>query len=277
MRAFSKTMGYYVIKEIYPWLYSIRDHDVFCYVLVGGQRAVLFDTAYGIADLHSAVRSVTDKPYDVILGHGHLDHVNGAYQFDKVYMHEGDFDLCRLHTSRPYRENLVKAFAGTNTDAPPEFDREAYLASGEPNLEKLEIGRVFDLGGLSIEIVDMIAHTQGSIGLLVREKRVLLVSDAANGHVWLFTEETLPLKDYVEMLERTYSSVPFDTFFIGHDDAPLPKSDFVKYISAAKAVSMEKSVPYETAYLPELKPYIFSLDGVDVIFSEKKLGGLRQD
>jgi len=37
---------YYFINEIYPWLYSIEeaDHNVYCYLLIGSDSALLFDS-----------------------------------------------------------------------------------------------------------------------------------------------------------------------------------------------------------------------------------------
>ena len=66
-----------------------------CFVTlaIGDERALLYDTAYGLAPLHDVIRELTSKPYDVILSHGHIDHVNGAFQFDEVWLHEGDLGI----------------------------------------------------------------------------------------------------------------------------------------------------------------------------------------
>lgn len=60
--------------------------QVFGYLVVGSERAVLIDTGCGIGDLRSFVEQLTDKPVTVLLTHGHLDHAPGAVQFDEVYM-----------------------------------------------------------------------------------------------------------------------------------------------------------------------------------------------
>jgi glyoxylase-like metal-dependent hydrolase (beta-lactamase superfamily II) len=264
------------VKEIYPWLYSIYDpQDVFCYLAVGKQRALLFDTGYGIGSLPSAVSEITDKPLYVVLGHGHIDHANGAYQFEEAWLDEKDFELCRLHTSENFRRTIVKGLKENRVALPDGFDPEAYIKAGTGNLKKLEPGRVFSLGDLNIEVVGMEGHTAGSIGLLAREHKVLLDSDSANPHVWMFLNESLPLSQYIAMLERV-AKLDFDTFFVGHSDIPIPKSYFQKFINAASHASVEKSEPYWIspdliAMFPDLKGFLYREDGVEIVFSEAKL------
>ena len=267
--SYTVIMSYYKVKEIYPWLYSIFDpQEVFCYLAVGNERALLFDTAYGIGSLSQTVREITDKPLDIVLGHGHVDHANGAYQFEEVWLHEADFELCRHHTSEDFRRTIVKGLKENGALLPVGFDAEAYIKAGTGNLKKLDTGRIFDLGGLHMEVVGMEGHTAGSIGLLAHEHKVLLDSDAANLHIWMFLDESLPVSRYTAMLERVVQ-LDFDVFFTGHSGVPMPKPLFQKFISVAHNASVEKSEPYNT--FPELKGFLYTEDGVGIVFSEAKL------
>jgi hypothetical protein len=49
---------------------------------------------------------------------------------------------------------------------------------------------------------------------------------------------------------------------MGHSDAPMPKSDFHKFINAARHAAIEKS---------ELKGYIYKEDGVEIVIRERTL------
>jgi glyoxylase-like metal-dependent hydrolase (beta-lactamase superfamily II) len=262
-------MNFYKIKEIYPWLYSIYDpQDVFCYLTVGKEKALLFDTVYGIGNLPLAIKEITDKPVYVVLGHGHLDHVNGAYQFEEAWIHEADFELCNLHTSEEYRKIALKQIKEYGITPPDDFNPDEYLKAGTGNLKKLENGKIFDLGGLHIEVIGMGGHTAGSIGILAKEPKVLLTSDSATPQVWMFKIESLSVKEYIAMLERVVQ-LDFDNFITGHTDVIFPKSEFYKYINAARHISVEKYVPFK--YHPELKGLLYSEDGVEIVFSEAKL------
>jgi glyoxylase-like metal-dependent hydrolase (beta-lactamase superfamily II) len=264
-------MEYYKVNKIYPWLYSIKDpQNVFCYLVMGSESALLFDTVYGIGDLPKTVRTITDKPVCVVLGHGHLDHANGAYQFEEAWAHEADFEVCRRDTSEEVRSATLRQLKEWGVAPPEDFDPEGYVKGGTGNLKKLMVGKVFDLGGLRLEVIGMGGHTAGSIGLLVKEHKVLLVSDSANTQTWIFRLESLSVKQYIAMLERVVK-LDFDTFFMGHSDAPMPKSDFHKFINVARHASIEKAEPFPL--LPELKGFIYREDGVEIVISERTLTG----
>ena len=262
---------YYQVKKIYPWLYSIKDTDnVFCYLIIGEDKALLYDTVYGIGSLPDIIKTITDKPVIAVLGHGHIDHANGAYQFDKVWLHENDFELCRQHTSAAFRRNILNNLKN-NQVLPENFDEDKYINTVTDNFIKLNIGYVFDLGGITIEVIGMEGHTSGSIGLLIKEHRVLFNSDAANFHVWMFLPESLSINQYMTMLKRTML-LDFDIFFIGHSNIPLPKTDMQKMINIAQNISIEKSEPYNTSNLfNELNPLVYREGDGEIVFTEGKL------
>ncbi|MCL2545506.1 MAG: hypothetical protein FWE77_06250, partial [Clostridia bacterium] len=81
-------------------------------------------------------------------------------------------------------------------------------------------------------------------------------------------EETLPIRQYISMLERV-SRLAFDVFYTAHSDGPHPKSDFQRYIRVARNASIEKGKPYDA--FPELKPYIYAEDGVSIVFNKRTL------
>ena len=262
-------MGYYELKQVAPWLYSIYDPmSVFCYLAVGSEKALLYDTVFGVGDLHEVIREITDKPVTVALGHGHIDHANGAHQFESAYLHDNDLTLFGIHTSKEYRTNIINNLKEGGIETPAGFDSQSYIDAAACKLLSMKEGMSFELGGLRGEVVEMAGHTAGSVGLLFRDKRTLLVSDAANAHVWMFLEESLPISEYIKMLDRVYD-MDFQTFYTGHGNEPQPKSMLQKYKKVAAEASLDKAVPYEQ--LKALKPYFYEEDGVGIVFSERTL------
>ena len=260
--------GYFQVRKIYPWLFSIFDPDsVYCYLLIGEKSAILYDTAYGIGYLPGVINKLTDKPVTVVVSHGHTDHANGAYQFNEAWLYEKDFELAR--TAATYRPFIVEDLMEEGQVLPEGFDPEYYVNAGAGNLKELNIGQIFDLGGMTVEVIAAEGHTAGSIGLLVREKRVYLNSDSANFHTWMFLPESLSMKEYIAMLERTIQ-LEFDTFFVGHSDAPMTKDEYQKILNVARNATLEKAVPY-TNSRAHLNPVAYQEDNVMLVFSAEKM------
>jgi len=255
------------VIEIKPGVYQIKDPlDVLFYLIVGEEKALLFDTGYGIVDIPAIIKKITNKPLTVVLGHGHIDHANGAYQFDEVYLREPDFNLFNAHTSHEMRSNIIQRLEDAKLE--PDFDKETWKKSGECKLIPLELNTVFDLGGVHVKIIDMAGHTGGSIGILVVEKRILIDSDSANSHCWMFVPESLSIREYIAMLERV-KQLEFDEFYVAHQDHAHPKSDMDKFINVARNATIEKSLPYEN--WAELDPYIYTENDVSIVINERTL------
>ena len=264
-------MRHFEVKQVYPWLYSIKELDVFCYLIVGRDKALLFDAAYGIYDLREVVEKIIDKPYTVVLGHGHIDHINAAPQFDFVMINKADIDLYNEHSSVRYRKSIINKARESEYGLPDDYDKDKYANMKQDNLIPLENMMSFKLGSINVDVVDMAGHTAGSIGLLIREFSLLLTSDSANSNCWLFLNESLPLNDYIAMLERV-SALPFDKFIIGHSDEPQDKKVFLKYIEIAKNADVSKSEPYAPfEKIPELSGWLYEEDGIRIVFNADKI------
>ena len=257
----------YLAKEIDPELYLIKDPlGVNLYLIVGRERALLFDTGYGVGEISAAIEQITSKPLTVILGHGHIDHANGAYQFGEVYLNAADNELFENDTSQKSRRTIIERLKENGLSL--NYNAQRWCDSGSCKLKPLPTESLFDLGGLCVEVIDMSGHTGGSIGLLIKEKQILLNSDSANERCWMFLEQSLPVRDYISMLERV-RQLDFDTFFTAHSDQPHPKSDFDKYIKTAKNATIEKSKPYD--HRTHLNPYIYTEDDISIVINERTL------
>jgi len=260
--------NYFEVKQHESWLYSLKDKlTVFCWLLVGEKTALLLDVGYGIGDLPAAVRDITANPLTVVLSHGHADHALGAWQFERLLLHPADFPLIAEHCGPKWRqkaldavkENEKKLGFGLN-----DFDAEAYLQKGTGNPEPLAEDTVFDLGGLTARVIPMPGHTTGSVGLLVPEYKVLLTGDAANRATFLFLPESLPMKDYLEMLRRT-AALDFKTHYVGHQDMAYAKKWFDKYIKVAENALARKGKPMKIPGFEEYEGTLVSSVGGPIL------------
>ncbi len=66
---------YYTVTKLDASRYRIYSKEqVFSDLLVGKDRALLFDTGYGYGNLKKVVKDITTLPLYIINSHGHMDH-----------------------------------------------------------------------------------------------------------------------------------------------------------------------------------------------------------
>lgn len=150
-----------------------------CYIVSNGSNAVLIDTnqrKYREKILNAC------KQYNIrliILTHGHLDHAqNAAFISDQlnvpVAMHKNDIGLISNNMTQPMNTHT---FLGKivwsvsqkklNSNNIPVFTPEVFLKEGD----------TLDDYGISAQIIELPGHTDGSIGIDIEEK-YLIVGDA---------------------------------------------------------------------------------------------------
>lgn len=220
----------YRTNKIGQGVYQISDvMDNRAYMVVGERSAVLVDTCVGYGDVRSVVREITHLPVTVLLTHSHYDHVGGAYFFAEVQisaLDDGQWAYER-GTGGMVHEGLVKR--GTFATEVPFGPRDG----AKPAVRHVVEGDVFDLGGLTLEAVALPGHTPGSMGYLVRERRVLLSGDAVTPIMCLFFPRSMGMPAYRETLSKM-ADLPFDRFYTGHHDTGFRKETLPSFDAAAE-------------------------------------------
>lgn len=261
---------YYKVEKLDGYYRIGSPEAVFCYLIVGTEKAMLIDTGYCYGNLKGAVRSVTDKPLIIINTHGHCDHTGGNAQFEEpCYIHEKDMDLCREHTGEAMRradaeraEHSMNYETGEIFNALPEdFDLQKYCSMRSGNLRSVKEGDLFELGGAAMEIIETPGHTQGCISILWKEKNFLFTGDAAGFFTWLFAEETTSREIYIRTLKKMYD-IAADGYISGHSPLMMQREDFLTFIRAAEEADYEKGQPFEAFIGQETHPRVCALDGM---------------
>ncbi len=174
------------VKQMNPHIYLMDDvGESMGYVVVGEKKALVIDTMNGYEDVKAVVRRITKLPITVVNTHGHCDHVGGDFYFEDVYLHPQDMEIAREHMEFEDIRRLRE---------------EKGLAA--PTIRPIESGEVIDLGGLTVEVIHLPGHTQGSILLLLKEDRVLFTGDAINTHLWLQLTGSSTPQEYLQELDR---------------------------------------------------------------------------
>ncbi|MDO4622710.1 MAG: MBL fold metallo-hydrolase [Eubacteriales bacterium] len=248
----------YQCRKINDQVYHIVGKDaVNCQLVVGSEKAVLFDTGYGFADLAAFIKGFCKVPVTVVNSHGHLDHVNGNNQFSgPCLIHKLDFPLAKQHSSAERRaecmeraKNNFDPMTGETTNVLPEgFDEAAYLAAKLPEFSFVQEGDILDLGDISLEVKELPGHTLGSIGLWWEKERILLSGDAFGPFTWLFAPEAGTLSQYRNTLQKIHSLAP-RIILGGHESKNITMDELEVYIDCAEHVDFEKGMPWKPPVL----------------------------
>jgi hydroxyacylglutathione hydrolase len=173
---------------IMPGVWEITDGTadspayVDIYLVEGTERALVIDAGLSGSDLEGYIKTLTDKPLELVLTHGHSDHVASVTQFDQVYMSSKDFDILRymIHCNN-FKDSGFKDLKG---------------------------GEIFDLGGCKLEVLALPGHTQGSVVLLDRERQILFAGDAiGSGSLWLQLPESSSVEEFRDTIRNFEKNV----------------------------------------------------------------------
>jgi energy-coupling factor transporter ATP-binding protein EcfA2 len=147
------------------------------FLVIGNDKALLIDTGLGRDDLRSVVEEITDLPIEVIYTHSDGDHVGGAEQFNKSYMHPIEIEH--------YKKRFEKA--------------QTMIELNEKDL--------VSCGEYSFEVIHIPGHTPGSIALFERKHRFIIGGDSLQvGPIFMFGNGR-NVDDYLKSLEKVYKLV----------------------------------------------------------------------
>ena len=186
------------IIQIRPNVYLIDDAgDSTCYLITGSECALLVDSVNGYEDLKAITKTLTDLPVIVVNTHGHGDHIYGNVYFEEAWLHPADFALYDQFFG--YAKDIMEQ---NNLKPCP--------------VKALEIGQIFDLGGVQLEVVDLSGHTAGSIGLLDKDARIIYTGDGLNTHIWMQLDHSLPMTTLLETLRKLKAEHGQDFDYVAH-------------------------------------------------------------
>lgn len=80
-------------RELFAGLYALEDERVRQFLVIGEERALLFDAGFADSGVLETVRALTDLPIDVVMTHGDPDHSGGLADFGSCRMNAGDWPL----------------------------------------------------------------------------------------------------------------------------------------------------------------------------------------
>jgi hydroxyacylglutathione hydrolase len=161
---------YFVVEEIDPATLAIGEpryyQGNYSYLIIGRQRAVLFDAGTGTRDIVPVVRSLTPLPVTVIPSHLHFDHVGALGRLDRTALLDAPSLRARVRDSR-LTLGRYEFLGFLQRLASPTFRVDEWWAAGT----------TVDLGERRIRVLSTPGHTPTSVSLYDEQRRQLFVGD----------------------------------------------------------------------------------------------------
>lgn len=268
-----------VTRQILPNLYEITETEsIHCYLIVGTERALLFDIGYGYEDIRPLVREITDLPLMLAVSHGDPDHSLGARWFDEVWVHPLDFGKMLANDTDDMKERALSYRLNKMPELRGHIDAEAFFAKRfgaiVPHFLK-DVDRI-DLGGTVLEVIHTPGHSYGHIMLLDAERGLLFSGDQVTRHnIWYFQSRDLqaPFSLAVGSLRRLLERADeIRAIYPAHDVYPLGIEAITDQIEC-----LEQDLP--RTYRQDAPFHSFMGDGwqhfyksVELIYSDERLG-----
>ncbi len=199
-----------------------------CYIIENGMNAILVDT--GKKEYVDQVLKACE-PYSVkliVLTHAHFDHAENAAQISEalgipIGMNEKDFDLIESNMNQ---ELFSETFFGKIILSASLKDFSARpMRAFQPSILLKDRDSLSDYG-INASIVSLPGHTNGSIGVDVDHK-YLIVGDALMNMLYPTVSKLYHNKN--EMLEsaRKISKIGDRTIYFGHGE-PVPNKCWIE-------------------------------------------------
>ena len=176
--------------------------EVISYLILGKEKALLFDTGNGIGKISGVVNELTSLPVIVINSHTHFDHIGGNSEFRDILAMDTDYTK---NNSGGYSNELVweevskEALCGA---LPDDINISTYHTPNFKVKKFIRDGYKIDLGGRILEVLSTPGHTPDAISILDSDLGLLWVGDLYyDGPIWLFAPET-DLDAYYQSVER---------------------------------------------------------------------------
>jgi glyoxylase-like metal-dependent hydrolase (beta-lactamase superfamily II) len=243
--------AWFEVYKIRPGVFAIYEphqlEEVISYLIVGTDKALLFDTGMGISNIQAVVAGLTKLPISVVNSHTHNDHVGDNWRFSDVYGMDTDFTRVNARGSREdaQAELAPEEICGA---LPAGFDAKAYSTKPFHIAHWLHDGDKIDLGGRTLKVIGTPGHTPDSIALLDEKNGLLFTGDMFYlGPIYLYRPET-DFDAYVASVQKLAALAPHLRLLLPAHNVPVASPDYLsKVVPAMQQVRRGEVKPVSKA------------------------------
>jgi hydroxyacylglutathione hydrolase len=161
---------YFLVESLDDHTFAIGEpryyQGNYSYLLIGSERALLFDAGSGLRDITSIVRALTSMPVTVLPSHLHFDHVGALGRFERTALPDSAQLRARL-VAGEITLTRYEYLGALDRHAPPRFRVDEWWRDGQ----------VVDLGGRTVTILHTPGHTPTSVSVWEPQFDRLYVGD----------------------------------------------------------------------------------------------------
>lgn len=218
--------AYFRATEMFPGVYKISQPWfrpdsllVYCFLIVGEKRAIVYDSMFGYGNLRRFCEKVTSLPLILVNSHFHGDHAAGNFDFESCYIHA--YDLPGIYQG--FAKTREELFARAVETAKPEFVEhlkpEDMCEMRPMKAFPIFDGDVFDIGGRQLTVIHVGGHSPGSIMLLDPEYGIAYSGDTCNNDTIVRGSDSI--EEYLEGLLHLQKYIGKIRYLLGgHEDFP---------------------------------------------------------
>jgi hydroxyacylglutathione hydrolase len=213
---------YFTIQDIAENTFAIGEprylQQNFSYLIIGDDRALLFDAGPGVRDIRSIAEGLTDKPITFLPSHLHYDHVGNDVTFDRIALLDvpATRDRADGNTFTSSDRQHLGFFEGKES---PTWEISEWIT---PDSE-------IDLGGRVLSVIYTPGHTDDSVSLYDTENDMVFSGDYLYpGPLYAFLPNS-SMGDYLRTTGPLVENLTSEVVFYGAHRAGPPGVPVLAY------------------------------------------------
>lgn len=234
---------YLVAPETYALYEPGHFEEKISFLIVGTDRALLFDTGLGLHPIRPVVELLTDKSLIVISSHSHYDHIGGNHEFDTITGLDNPFTA---HGAKGLSNAEIGDFVKNDwLPKPPsaDFDPKTYQILPWKRGDIIKDGQIIDLGGRKIEVLETPGHAPDEVCLLDRDTRLLFMGDLFYLSALYANLEESDFATYKASVDRLAAFEQEVDYLMTPHNVPKVNATYLSKLKEAFQAVEEKSAP----------------------------------
>jgi glyoxylase-like metal-dependent hydrolase (beta-lactamase superfamily II) len=239
---------YYVGPLTFALLEPRHYEEVISYLIVGHERAVLFDSGMGIGNIRAEVErlTLTSLPVIVVNSHSHYDHVGDDHRFAEVWAFDDEGEVACIERGLTRAECALYLRPDSYLELPPGFDPAAYEIRPSPVTRRLRHLEATQLGGRTLTVHHTPGHSPGNVCLLDSRDGLLFTGDTFYPGMLYAHDEESDFEAYLQSLKHLVGLLDQVSYLCpAHNEVCVRKEMLVHVLNALEWISVGQAA-FET-------------------------------